>query len=243
MTRRFSLPQLVRLIVMGLALASLVTAEDNSGLRTWTDVTNRTVSARFLGIRGANVILQTVDGVRYPFPLAKLAEADRKIAKELQKAADDRDPAKQSGAVTGILFDVKATWITVKPDGEDEPTKYVFGDDPDKKIAQAMKAIFNASRVELSYKRVGSERQVTAIKRQIPQIKGTFHGTVVALHDRFWLEAKPINGPPDAFAPGANYNDKAFMALLNSLKPGDQVTLTYYTDSERHRILSLTKGS
>jgi len=45
----------------------------------------------------------------------------------------------------------------------------------------------------------------------------------------------------DAFAPGANYNDKNFMALLKGLKKGDVVTIMFTTDSERHRIMALRK--
>jgi hypothetical protein len=52
---------------------------------------------------------------------------------------------------------------------------------------------------------------------------------------------KPKNGPPDAYTPGANFKDKDFMARLTGLQPGDEVTITFTTDDERHRIVSLKK--
>jgi len=231
----------ILLCVVWLSLPEPVKAQDNSGMRQWTDDGNRKIIARFVGVRGPTVTLQTENGKQYSFSLAKLSEADQKIAKELQKAADDKDPAKQRGTVAGILFDVKPNWITVKADGEEEPVRYNIVDGPDHPIAQAMKGIFGASRVELSYEKVNGTHQLVSIKKQVLQAKGTFLGTVVQVHDRFWLEVKPRTGPPDAFAPGANYNDKAFMDLLNSLRPGDHVTLGYFTDLERHRIRWLTR--
>ena len=64
----------------------------------------------------------------------------------------------------------------------------------------------------------------------------------VKVHNEFWIEFKPKTGPADAFAPGANYNDKEFMARLKSLRQGDSVTIKYSTDFERHRIESLRKN-
>jgi hypothetical protein len=61
----------------------------------------------------------------------------------------------------------------------------------------------------------------------------------VKVWNDFWVEVKPRNGPPDAYAPGSNYKDKEFMAKLRGLKKGDSVTITFTTDSERHRILRL----
>ncbi len=68
-------------------------------------------------------------------------------------------------------------------------------------------------------------------------------GVVVKVHNDFWIELKPKRGVADAFAPGANYNDKAFMTKLRGLKPGDSVTIKFTTDFERHRIVTLRKNS
>jgi hypothetical protein len=35
---------------------------------------------------------------------------------------------------------------------------------------------------------------------------------------------KPKNGPSDAYAPGANFQNKAFMDMLRGLQKGDSVT-------------------
>ncbi len=78
--------------------------------------------------------------------------------------------------------------------------------------------------------------------RQVLRASGTVTGVVVQVHNGFWVEVKPRRGPPDAFAPGANYNDQAFMERLRGLKKGDSVTIQFYTDFERHRILTLWKN-
>lgn len=153
--------------------------------------------------------------------------------------AADKDAAPKKGKVAGILFDKKDTWITVKADGEKEPVKYLVGKEPDKKLVEALKNIINASRVQLTYKKDGDSRQLVSIKKQILKASGTVTGVVVKVHDDFWVEVKPKKGPPDAYAPGANYNDKAFMEKLKGLKAGDSITIQYYTDFERHRILTL----
>jgi hypothetical protein len=147
---------------------------------------------------------------------------------------------KDGGKVAGILIEKKDNWITVKADGEDEPVKYVIDKDSDKKIVDAMKSIFNASRVQLTYKKDGDARRVLTIKKQILKDKGTVTGTVVKVYDNFWVEVKPKDGLADAYAPnGTNYNNKEFMAALKGLKKGDSVTINFNTDGERHRILTM----
>jgi hypothetical protein len=155
--------------------------------------------------------------------------------------AADKDSA---GKAAGIVFDHdrKNNFITVKVDGEDELTKFLIGDNPDKKLAESLKTIFGAHRVQLTYKKDGDNRVLTSIKRHIIKVDGTITGTVVKVHNEFWVEVKPKNGLADAFAPGGNYNDKAFMDSLKALQPGDSVTIVYTTDGERHRIKSLKKN-
>jgi len=147
---------------------------------------------------------------------------------------------KDDGKVAGILIDKKDDWLTVKADGEDEPTKYLVAKDADKKLVDALKVTFNASRVQLTYKKDGDSRQIVSIKKQVTKASGTVTGVVVKVYDKFWVEVKPKNGPADAYASGGtNYNDKEFMAKLNGLKKGDSVTIKFNTDFERHRILTL----
>jgi hypothetical protein len=154
--------------------------------------------------------------------------------------AAEQGAEKEPGKVAGILIDKKDDWITVKADGEDDPVKYLVGNDS---VAGALKSIFNASRVQLTYKNDGDSRQLVSIKKQVLKGSGTVTGAVVKVWNEFWVEVKPKDGPPDAFAPGAdNYNDKDFMAKLKGLKPGDSVTITFTTDSERHRIRTLRKN-
>lgn len=156
--------------------------------------------------------------------------------------ASDKETSKKGGKVAGILIDKKASWITVKADGEEEPIKYLVGKTSDKKLDQALKSIFNASRVQLTYKEADDSRELVSIKKQVLKASGTVTGIVVKVYNDFWIEVKPKKGLSDAYAPGANFNDKAFMEMLKGLKPGDSVTIQFYTDFERHRILRLRKN-
>ncbi len=157
--------------------------------------------------------------------------------------AADKAASKDGGKVAGILIDKKDNWITVKADGEDEPVKYLIVDDPGQKVSEAMKAIYGACRVQLAYKQEGDSRQLVSIKRQILKQSGTVTGDVVKVYNDFWVEVKPKHGLADAYAPGANYNDKKFMEQLRGLKKGESVTITFYTDFERHRIKTLRKNA
>jgi hypothetical protein len=185
--------------------------------------------------------LQEGDSVTIEFT----TDSERHRIQSLRKNAMParKDASKDGGKVAGILIDRSEDWITVKADGEDEPVKYVV-DVSDKKLQEAFKAVFNASRVQLTYKQVGDSRQLVSIKRQILKESGTVTGVVVKVYNDFWVEVKPKNGVANAFAPGAdNYNDKAFMEKLRGLKPRDSVTITFTTDFERHRITSLRKNA
>jgi hypothetical protein len=144
--------------------------------------------------------------------------------------------------VAGILIDKNADSLTVKADGEDEPVKYLINI-KDKKLALSLKVVFNASRVQLTYKMDGDARQLVTIKRQVLRQTGKVTGTVVKVYNDFWVEVKPKTGVSDAYAPSArNYKDKAFMEKLKGLKEGDSVTIQFTTDSERHRIVTLRKN-
>ncbi len=157
-------------------------------------------------------------------------------------SAADQNAKPDAGKVAGIYIDKKDNGILVKADGEEEAVKYAI-DPSDKKLQEAFKAVFNACRVQLTYKPDGDTRRLVSIKRQILKASGTVTGNVVKVYNDFWVEVKPKNGVADAYAPGANYNDKDFMALLKGLKPGDSVTITFNTDFERHRITSLRKNA
>ena len=157
--------------------------------------------------------------------------------------AEDKDAAKQEGKVAGILIEKKGASITVKADGEDEPVKYLIGKDSDKKVKESLKLIFDASRVQLTYKKDGDARQLLSIKKQVLKASGTVTGTVVKVYNDFWIEVKPKDGLSDAYAPNvASFKNKEFMDKLKGLQKGDSVTITFNTDFERHRILTLRKN-
>jgi hypothetical protein len=151
-------------------------------------------------------------------------------------AADKK--AEKDSKVAGILITKKDDEITVKADGDDEPVKYLIDKDSDKKLTEALKTTFNACRVQLTYKKDGDNRQLVSIKRQVLKASGTVTGEVVKVYDDFWVEVKPKKELSDA--PNVeNFKDKNFMEKLKGLKPGDTVTITFNTDNERHRILTM----
>lgn len=141
-------------------------------------------------------------------------------------AGDKSKGADQPVKVAGILIEKDKDWLTVKADGEDEPVKYAV-DPSNEALQESFKGVFNASRVQLTYKQAGDKRQLVTIKRHVIKATGTMTGEVVKVYNDFWVEVKPKRGVHDAFAPGANYNDKAFMKRLRKLQPGDSVTITY----------------
>jgi hypothetical protein len=175
-----------------------------------------------------------------PKAAEKSAEVDSKSTRPAASSAGKRAAPKDGGKIAGILMSKKDGAISVKADGDDESEKYVI-DASNKKLIESLKSIFDAARVQLTYKQDGDTRTLLSIKKQVVKPIGTITGEVVKVHNNFWVEVKPKNAVPDAFAPGANYNDKAFMELLRGLKPGETVTISYNTDFERHRITSLRK--
>lgn len=162
-----------------------------------------------------------------------------------KKGTAKQGAAKQGGELAGIMFDHDRQnhWMTVKGDGDDAPVKYRI-DPSDPVLAEDLKTVFNASRVHLLYKTdEDGSRRLLRVERQILEESGTVTGIVVNVHNNFWIELKPRRGVANAFAPGANYNDKAFMEKLKALKPGDSVTIDFTTDFERHRIVRLRKNA
>jgi hypothetical protein len=157
---------------------------------------------------------------------------------------EEKGVSRKEVRVAGIMFDLDQEhhWMTVKADGEDAPVKYLI-DPSNERLARSLQTVFNASRVQLTYRGEEDGRRLLSVRRQVGQPSGTVTGVVIGVHNNFWVEVKPRRGPADAFAPGAdNYNDEAFMASLRSLRPGDSVTIRYTSDLERHRIVALRKN-
>ena len=154
--------------------------------------------------------------------------------------AADKSPGPHSGKAAGIYIDRKDNRMIVKVDGDDEPTEFLI-DPADKKLAASLKGIFNACRVQLSYKSDGETRRLVSARRHILKETGTITGAVVKVWNDFWVEVKPKVGVADAFAAGANYNDPEFMGRLEALEPGDTVSIDFTTDFERHRIQNMRK--
>jgi hypothetical protein len=148
-------------------------------------------------------------------------------------AADDDKVEK----IAGLVFDKNKEFLTVKGDGEDAPVKYVIPKDAPRSLLDGLQPIFGANRATLTYKKDGDTRILVSAKRQVLRAQGTITGTVVGVHNDFWIEVKPKDGVSDGFAPGGQWNDPDFKAWRKSLKPGDSVTLSYTTDGERHRIV------
>jgi hypothetical protein len=151
-----------------------------------------------------------------------------------EKAAD-------KGKASGILIDRKDRTLMVRVDGSDEISKYVLPAAPDAKMAAALKGLFVPQRVQIAYKTNGDTQDITSFVRQPGKANGTVTGTVFEVHNKFWLELRPASGVPEGFALGAPDKSKDVAALLKTLQKGDTVTLRYYTDFERHRIIVMQK--
>jgi hypothetical protein len=155
--------------------------------------------------------------------------------------ADGKSAAADKGKVAGILIQRDKRTLLVRADGEEEPVKYLLPESPDARTAAALKGLFNVQRVRLTYRTVGDTREVTSLVRMPGKANGVFTGKVIAVHDNFWVEVKPGNGPPEGFASGAPQLSRPITDVLKTLQKGDRVTIRYYTDFERHRILSIRK--
>ena len=102
---------------------------------------------------------------------------------------------------------------------EDEPVKYLI-DGSDKKVTESLKGIFNASRVQLTYKQEGETRQLTGMKKQVLKASGTITGNVVKVYNDFWVEVKPKSGVADAFAPGSQLQRQRIHGEIKRIAAG-----------------------
>jgi hypothetical protein len=156
-------------------------------------------------------------------------------------AGADKGPAGDKGKVSGILLQRENRTLVVRADGDDETVKYVLPENPDPRLAAALKGLFTVQRVQITYQTVGDTRQVTGLVRFPGKARGAVTGKVIAVHDNFWVEVKPSNGPPEGFAAGAPDMSRPIIETLKTLQKGDTVAIRYYTDFERHRIISIRK--
>ena len=154
--------------------------------------------------------------------------------------ADKNTPPKRRGTVSGIVLDKRAGTIQVKLDGQEKPVTYAV-DRSNKALARALAGIFTVGRVRLAYETVGDQQKLVGIRKTGTMGAGTVTGVVLATHG-WWVAVKPRNGPPDGYAatfPAAVW--KATEEKIKTLRKGDTVVISYYTDFERHRIRSIRK--
>lgn len=177
----------------------------------------------------------------FHFSIFGLAALGLTILSTRALPGDDKDKIADKGKIAGILIQREKQTLLVRADGDDEPVKYLLPEKPDSKLAAALKGLFNVQRVQITYQTVGDTRQVTSLIRFPGKASGDVSGKVIAVHDNFWLELKPNNGPPEGFAAGAPDKSRQVLETLKMLEKGDTVTIRYYTDLERHRIISIRK--
>lgn len=146
------------------------------------------------------------------------------------------------GTIAGILIERDKRSLLVRADGDDQPIKYLLPERSDAKLTAALKGLFTVQRVRITYQTVGDTRQVTSLVRFPGKANGVITGKVIAVHDNFWVEVKPSKGPPEGFAAGLPDKSRPIIETLKTLQKDDKVTIRYYTDFERHRILSIKKG-
>lgn len=145
-------------------------------------------------------------------------------------------------AAAGIVTDMKDKegFVMIWTDGEEEPAKYVFREGFDKTIfgfPPAGKAIFTVGRVHFTYSTSDDTRQVLSMEKEPPVAKGTVTGQVMFAND-FWVAVKPKTGRMEGYAVGPPAW-KEMGERLKTLQKGDTVTIKFYTDVERHRIVTL----
>jgi hypothetical protein len=158
-----------------------------------------------------------------------------------KQASKDKGQGKPIAAA-GIVTDVKDKegFVMIWTDGEDEPAKYVFREGFDKTIfgfPPAGKAIFTVGRVHFTYSTSDDARQVLSMEKEPPLAKGTVTGQVMFAND-FWVAVKPKAGHLDGYAVGPPAW-KEMGERIKTLQKGDIVTIKFYTDIERHRIVTL----
>ncbi len=153
----------------------------------------------------------------------------------------DKGVSAEKGKVAGILIRRDNRTLLVRADGEEKPTKYLLPERPDARLAAALKGLFTVQRVHITYRLDGDTRHVTSLVRVPGKASGTVTGKVIAVHDNFWLEVKPSKGPLEGFAAGLPDKSREVLATLKTLRKVDTVTIRYYTDFERHRIISIRK--
>ena len=90
-------------------------------MRPWVDLQGREVQATFVRAAGEDVILRLADGRELPFPLAKLAAADRKYVADTLKPGRPKPIAGED-----VLANFDAPW----------PDRVSFSEDPEIKIVE-----------------------------------------------------------------------------------------------------------
>lgn len=148
--------------------------------------------------------------------------------------------AKDRGTVAGLVLDKKDNKIKVLPDGKEEPIEYVLPPGSEPRLVKAWNGIFTVTRVRLSYKVDGDTRKVVGISRQVGRPKGVITGVVQNNYKGWWVSVKPRGGVADGFAQSFPF-PKEMAATMKKLEKGDVVTIQYYTDFERHRIVTIRK--
>jgi hypothetical protein len=181
--------------------------------------------------------------LRSTFPLSVIGLAAFGLAMLSNNALSggENDSAPDKGKIAGILIERDKRSLLVRADGDGQPIKYLLPERSDAKLAAALKGLFTVQRVRITYQTVGDTRQVTSLVRLPGKANGVITGKVIAVHDNFWVEVKPSKGPPEGFAAGLPDKSRQVLATLKTLQKDDTVTIRYYTDFERHRILSIKK--
>lgn len=155
------------------------------------------------------------------------------------RAADTEKP--KAGTASGLIIEKDNKKMKVVVDGQSEETTFLLPVTASPALVKEWNKLFNVSRVRLSYKMNGDDREVTGLTRQVGLPRATVTGTVVKVYlNGFWISVKLKNGPLDGFAQTFPC-PQAVKDTMKNLEKGDVVTIQYYTDFERHRITGIRK--
>jgi hypothetical protein len=147
--------------------------------------------------------------------------------------------------INGILADRswgQEKWrFQVLADGELEATDYILGDNPEQKLVDSLKQLFHTGRVQVEYKLEGDKRRLISIKRLPSRGQGSVTGEVLQNYG-WWLVVKPKVGLADGYASQMPPDQhKPMLDKIKTIEKGDIVTITYFSDFERHRMYTLQK--
>ena len=81
---------IVSVFIVAFTAVSFALAQQATAQQRWTNDAGKTITAQFIRLEGANVVLRLADGREVPYPLAKLNAASQQQARKLAAAREPK---------------------------------------------------------------------------------------------------------------------------------------------------------